>query len=160
MATPVSLADIITELEAADDGATSYFDRDGGRVVLVTDEARDVAESDALDAGVPRWQRESIALARLVLDDDGTRFVRLPGKRDIHEWQMMADFASSLADDDAAARLSRALHGRGAFRVFKDTAASLGLVDAWFSYRDERFRQLAIERCTSTGLEWHDDARP
>ena len=53
-----------------------------------------------------------------------------------------------------ASQLERALHGRGAFRMFKDTVHRLGLQDAWYAFRDRALREIAIDWCEANGIEW------
>jgi hypothetical protein len=67
---------------------------------------------------------------------------------------MMASFAATREDETVGRRLSRALHGAGAFRRFKDDVHALGVADQWYAYRDERYRALAMEWCEEHGIEW------
>ena len=69
---------------------------------------------------------------------------------EIHEWSIMERFAGSLEGAEQRGRLDRGLHGRGAFRCFKEALSDLGLRDAWFRFRDE-----ALEHIAATWLEDH-----
>jgi hypothetical protein len=47
-----------------------------------------------------------------------------------------------------------AIKGNGAFRRFKDVAASISLIDDWYEFRDSCYRSLAEEWCEDHDLEW------
>jgi hypothetical protein len=79
----------------------------------------------------PEWQRDSIEQARLVNADDGSRFVALPDRFEINEWEVMRDFALSVEDEAVSGALLDAIHGRGAFRFFKDRVRERGMADQW-----------------------------
>ena len=85
------------------------------------------------------------------LDEHG--FYRLPDQRDIDDYRTMEEFISTLSGS-AAARLSSAISGRGAFRRFKDTVHSLGLSDQWYEFEDSAHKRIAIRWCEENGLEW------
>ena len=70
------------------------------------------AEDEALAAQAPDWQREAIAMARLIDADAGTRFVPLPTRFDAHE-------PSRIGDPPAAGETVGAIIGaRGAADAF------------------------------------------
>src|SRR5207302_2796355 len=65
-------------------------------------------------------------------------------------YQWMVDFVDELvapADEHAAEKLSMALHGKGAFRRFKDTLHRLDeqWLQAWYQYRDKRLKAAVDE---------------
>jgi hypothetical protein len=61
------------------------------------------------------------------------------GSRDA--WHDMGDFIELVEDGELADRLERAIHGRGAFRHFKDVLAEHGdLLHVWFRFADDRKR--------------------
>jgi hypothetical protein len=58
---------------------------------------------------------------------------------------MMRGFCRDVESDRKREALLDSIQGRGAFRRFKDTAASLGLIESWYAYREKAFRELAVE---------------
>ncbi len=62
---------------------------------------------------------------------------------------MMESFAY-----DRDERLVNAIKGSGAFRRFKDMAEEIGLIDDWYEFRDNCYRERAKEWCESHGIEW------
>ena len=61
----------------------------------------------------------------------------LPDRFEINEWDMMRDFAGSVENEDHSETLLHAIHGKGAFRYFKDRVHDLALADAWHKFRDD-----------------------
>lgn len=47
---------------------------------------------------------------------------------------------------------TRQPHGRGAFRRFKDAAHRLGVIDAWYAYRDNVARKLMLDWARVHGI--------
>jgi Uncharacterised protein family (UPF0158) len=79
--------------------------------------------------------------------DDYVAIERIP----THEaYQWMVDFVDEMvapADEHAAEKLSIALHGKGAFRRFKDTLYRVDeqWLQAWYQWRDTRLKAAVEE---------------
>ena len=71
----------------------------------------------------------------------------------------MSDFCDSLPEGTVQEALYRAIEGRGAFRRFKDAILSLGVADDWYTYRDGRFKVIAIDWCKAHSLAYTDDTK-
>jgi hypothetical protein len=93
-------------------------------------------------ADLPQWQRDSILEVRRALES--ADLVPLPGKFDLHEWDLMRRFSDSQTEL-ARVDLLDAIHGRGAFRAFRRTLDVLDLRDEWFRFRKDAVRQFAID---------------
>ena len=85
------------------------------------------------------------------LDEHG--FFRLPTQYDRHDYRIMEDFVSSLSPETCS-RLSRVMHGQGAFRRFKDTVINMGLDNDWCKWRDDSYRKMAVEWCEEHEIEY------
>ena len=155
MSTQVQLDAIVEGMEMQSDEMHSYLHRPSGRVITISDEALEAAENDDDESVTP----EEMADARLILSADD-ECLELPDRFEIDEYHMMERFAYGLA---AAARDAtlRALHGRGAFRYFKDTVHQLGVAKAWSGFRDSSYREVARSWCEAHGIAYdssHSDA--
>ena len=64
----------------------------------------------------------------------------------------MQDFSGSVGSDGIRDDLLRAIHGAGAFRNFKDTVRRVGIESAWFAFRTNALRQIALARRKSDRL--------
>lgn len=71
----------------------------------------------------------------------------------------MRDFAVKRKNRDQSEKLLDAIHGRGAFRYFKDLIQEMGLADQWYSFRDDRYREIAMDWCEHQGLQVVADSR-
>jgi len=135
----------------------SLVDPETGEVVTISGDDRFVLdqEDEGEEVDIPEWQRESIAEIRKVLDSG--RAIALPGKFEIHEWDLMRRFSLSVEDPDESTELFNAIHGTGAFRLFRMTTDRLGLRDRWFEYRAEALREIARDWLETNGIEYAEE---
>ena len=154
--TPVKISDIVEGLEMQFDELTSFLDKETGHVETVSHEMLHRAEeADEDDSGedLPEWQRREYDIAKLIVPMSG-RFLRLPSKFDVHEWQIMADFASSVENDSLRDELLSAIHGRGAFRYFKDVLHRRGMKEQWYEFRTQALREIAVNWLEEHGVSY------
>lgn len=152
----VKLSAILELMDMPSEEMQAYLDKQTGEVILFSEEERLAAEEDDDPADYPDWQRKGIEQAKAVRadeDSDGDRFLPLPGRFDINEWDMMQDFATDQENESHAEMLLHAIHGKGAFRYFKDRIHELGLTDAWYKFRDGQYRQIALDWCEAHGID-------
>ncbi len=81
-------------------------------------------------------------------------YLELPSKYDIDEYNMMEDFIETIDDDRLYNQLYIAINGSGAFRRFKDTCINFDVIDDWYKFRDEKYKELAIEWCNDNNIEY------
>lgn len=141
MPIPVKLSEVVDEMSMSGDEISTYLNRVTGEMVTVTAEEKRAAEDPDEWDDLPGWERENMPGVKEALESED--YVILPGKFEIHEWSIMEDFAQSIEDEAASEELHTALHGRGAFRYFKDTIHRLGIEKDWYSFRDEAFKEIA-----------------
>jgi hypothetical protein len=156
MATKVSLIDVVDALEIASDEMSSFASKRTGQVVTLSHEAMHLAEEDSKE-DLPAWQEEELRLAREVLES--TDWLRLPRKFEVHEWEIMNRFGQSLSVPAQCEEVLDAIHGSGAFRVFKSTIRRLRLDDAWFAFRSSAFEEIARSWLSEHGFEIDDAGR-
>ena len=153
MPATVHLNDIIDALEMQLDESLSYLDLDAGQVVTVSEDLlRDAEEHGDEEPNVPDWQKDEWEIAKRIVSTD--RFRPLPTKFDVHEWEVMQDFSRSAGSDAIRDDLFRAIHGAGAFRNFKDTVRRLGIESAWFAFRTDALKRIALDWCEENQIVW------
>ena len=153
MVVTVSLKKVVDALDLPNDEWSAYVDVQTGEVVIISGEAADLAEADDLESeDIPEWQFEEIENARKVQDSD--RYVSLPDKFDVHEWDIMRKFSELRQDPLQRRELLEAIHGSGAFRFFKSTLHRLGIEKEWYDYRDSTFEEIAKEWLQQNGLAY------
>jgi len=137
----------------AEDSISSYLDVETGAVLTITEEEFELAEEQELeDEDLPDWQRETVTLARSIQEQEGKRYLALPGKFDIHEWAIMDRFSATLEDMQVRNDFRNGIHGAGAFRMFKHLLTEYNLWDAWNEFKQAELRQIAIDWCEEHGI--------
>jgi hypothetical protein len=82
----------------------------------------------------------------------------LPSKFDIHEWSIMNEFVCSVRDVVVREDLLRAIHGRGAFRAFKDLAIRHGLETDWYRFKADAITEIVTRWLEANSIECVQDA--
>jgi len=153
MAAEVKLDVIIEALELADDSLSSYLDLQTGEVFSITEEEFDLAEDlETVLEDLPNWQGEAVEHARSIQEQEGRRYIALPGKFDIHEWAIMDRFSATLKDTQVRNDFHRGIRGAGAFRLFKHLLTQYNLWDAWNRFKQVELRHMAIQWCEENGI--------
>ena len=131
--------------------------RKTGEVVSVSEDdlrtAEEVEEDEINE--LKDWEQVNIRLAIDVVENFED-YEELPTLFEINEYEMMENFSCSIQDNRKMDLLLNAIRGRGAFRRFKDKVHELGIEDKWYQYRDECYKQKAIEWCNDNDLEYEE----
>ena len=127
MAVIISLSEVIEAIELQTDESVSYLDPDSGEIVDVTDEMRSAVEEGELE-DMPGWMRDAVPRVREALESG--RCLALPSKFDVHEWAIMDQFSRGQENERVQEELLDAIHGAGAFRMFRSTIRRLGIEKA------------------------------
>jgi len=139
-----------------------YLDLETGKVVCVPVHMIEELEVDGEidEEDLPDWERDLVPLARAVAAED-VRYARVP-ESDSHEaYRLMQDFIGEVDDEEASRRLWRAIDGRGAFRVFRDTLQDYPeLRERWFAFEAERKREWAREWLEELGIRVEGQSGP
>ena len=152
MPVKVKLNEIVGALEMQYDERPSYVNLDTGEVHTIARELLDLDQRPGAEDVVPPSQKAELAVARSIAG--GGPFHRIPSNHDIHEWKIMEEFAHSMRSEALREDLLDAIHGAGAFRNFKREIKRHAMDDAWFQFRTDALRQIAIEWCEGLGLAW------
>ncbi|XID94896.1 UPF0158 family protein [Paenibacillaceae bacterium WGS1546] len=147
----VKLQDIIDGMDFQFDGMSTYLNLTNGEVISVSGDDIRIAEEDKPIDDLPDWQQDNIEAAIDVIENY-ENYKELPTKFDINEYSMMENFCYELKNHDQRDLLLDAINGRGAFRRFKDKVYQLGIEKDWFAFRDEQYKQVAIDWCDEHGI--------
>ena len=151
MSVTVSLSDVIEALMAQTDTSCAFVNRQTGEILTCNDEQISAAEAEA-DETAPQWLQPELPKIREALAGDP--WLPLPTKFDIHEWDMMRQFADEQRNEKVGRVLHAAIHGAGAFRCFRETLSHLGMEEQWYRFRDRQFEGIAKDWLTENGLEF------
>lgn len=152
----VKLRDIVDEMDVQSEEMTAYLDRRTGNVVMVTDEVLTALEDGEPPKALLDWEAEEVEAARRVVEDEHDNFVALPSQFDIHEYSIVEKFCYWVEDEEISRDLTGVIRGRGAFRRFKDRIQHYGIEDQWHKFRDEAFKEIAVEWCEVNRIPYED----
>jgi hypothetical protein len=155
MGATVELAKIVDALQMMFDEWRSYLNLETGEVEEVSTEMLSMAEETDEDEEpeLSDEDQDEFELATKIVSTPDS-FLALPDKDDIHEWSIMEKFAESVKSGKIREELLRALHGKGAYRRFKDAVARHDIQSDWYEFRDEALKQIAIEWCEDNNVTW------
>jgi hypothetical protein len=155
MPAAVLLTDIVNELEMQFDEQPSFLDLETGQVETLEQDllrkAETFEEGDS-EPSLPAWQKEQWEIAKRIVASK--RFLPLPSKFSVNDWEIMHDFARSIRSEKIREDLLEAIHGAGAFRHFKHMLRNHRLEPSWHAFRTEALKQIAIEWCEENDIQW------
>jgi hypothetical protein len=154
MPATVRLSDIVDALEMQFDESSSFLDRDTGQVEIVSHDLLRAAEEfgDDEEPELPDWQKQEWEVAKRIVSTDC--FLKLPTKFEVHEWAIMQEFSCSMESDRIREDLLYAICGAGAFLSFRATLRPHQIESAWFAFRAEALRQIALDWCEENDIVW------
>lgn len=155
MAPIIRLKDVIENMDAVGDEIKIFLNiRTGEFVTLSTEELGAAEEGEDIE-NFPEWQQAVIQQAEAVLFTSDYR--ELPTRFDIHEYKIMENFCYTVEDEALSRRLLNGIRGRGAFRYFKDVIYEFGIEQDWYQFREQAFKEIAIEWLQSNGIAYTDE---
>lgn len=140
----VPLRKIIDAVEMADDLWNQYFDIEKMEIVSVPSDISMNGEVDDDDE----------ELIEQIEQEWQIRYFGLPSKYDIHEYSIMEKFIWSLPESRVRDELEQCIKGRGAFRRFKDNLIRFNMLEDWFEYQNQAYREIAIRWCETNGFKY------
>jgi len=129
------LSEVIDALEFTNDEIEYYYNLDNGEIFM-----SNIGEFENLNEDE--------------LDELFEKSIMLPTRYDINEYEMMEDFAETIKDTRLQNQLYISLNGSGAFRRFRDTCINYDIIDDWYKFRDEKYKEVAINWCKDNNIEF------
>ena len=133
----VTLSKIIEGLEMVDNIVDCYYNQENDEIFL-----SNIGEYEELTEDE--------------IDELFERSIILPTQYEINEYQIMVDFIETIDNDKTKEELKRLIQGKGAFRRFKDYCFDLNIIQDWYKYKEQRFKEIAINWCKVNGLQYID----
>ena len=131
----VTLSKIIDGLEMVDDIVDCYYNPEKDEVFLSNiGEYGDLTEDEK--------------------DELFEESIILPTQYEINEYQMMVDFIDTIENLEIKNNLQKLIQGKGAFRRFKDYCFEMDIIQDWYKFRYERYKEIAIDWCKQNELEY------
>ena len=139
----MKMSALMEAIEMASDLGTYYYDFDKQECIYLSEDSWD-------------WDEEDKEIAELI-EMEWDRFIRLPGKYEIHEYRIMEDFIEELDNQRLQTELYRAIQGRGAFRRFKDKIRYEGIEQQWYDYQNNSYQEFALRWCKGNNIRCEID---
>ena len=150
----VKIDDVVEHLEFASDMNKSFLNKKTGAVHLIPAELERYGESDFDDDDfIPEWEKEIIPVIKDIKQNPDN-YIVMPDQFYINEYAIMERFCLSLEEETLRDKIYVAIKGSGAFQRFKNNINNYGIADDWYKYKDEAFREIAIEWCKENNLEY------
>lgn len=131
----VTLSKIIDGLEMVDDIVDCYYNPEKDEVFFSNiGEYGDLTEDE--------------------IDELFEESIILPTQYEINEYQMMVDFIDTIENLEIKNNLQKLIQGKGAFRRFKDYCFEMDIIQDWYKFRYERYKEIAIDWCKQNELEY------
>ncbi len=153
MSKPVKLNELINEMEMNFDEYTTFYHPKTGVFYSISDQAFAAVEGDESMTRLHNVEDDEIAIAGDIYENSSD-YIELPDRFEINEYAMLEGFSISVKDEKASRLLQIAIKGSGAFRRFKEMLSELDLVQEWYSFRDEQYKEKAIKWCQINELEY------
>jgi hypothetical protein len=134
----INLKDLAEQFEMVPEEQCFWFDRETKEVIFVNTFDPEMEDKKLLKT----------------IKKDPDRYVELPSKFEIHEWQVMADFVDEIEDDRLRKRFETAIHGRGAFRNFEGLTYENDMVQAWYAFKREAYKEKARQWCEDNDIAY------
>ncbi|MCK9166484.1 MAG: UPF0158 family protein [Acholeplasmatales bacterium] len=145
----IKIEKIVEAFNVITNDYSAYFNKETYQIVFLSDEYQMIASDDYDLTKFNDWEKEEINRAEEVLYTD--KYLSLPLKYDLHEYQIMKNFCLTLPD--FLINIFRdALSKKGAFSNFKFLINKHHLTEKWYQYKHNEFIRIAIEWCQSNGI--------
>ncbi|SDO28891.1 UPF0158 family protein [Halobacillus aidingensis] len=151
----VKLRKVADELEIIMEEYMAFFDRETYEVVRFPPGMYDDAEmGEPYEARID-WLEEDWEIANMVVQNK-ERFVELPSKWDIHDYEIIESFSYSIKDEQVRTQVLNAIRGRGAFRRFRKHIEYHGLLEDWYKYKSDWYAEIAREWCEENDIPYEE----
>ena len=131
----VSLEKIIEGLEMVDNIVDCYYNPEKDEILL-----SNIGEYEELTEDE--------------IDELFGKSIILPTQYEINEYKMMEDFIETIDNSEIRNNLQRLIQGKGAFRRFKDYCVEINIIQDWYDFKEQKYKEIAISWCKQNELEY------
>ena len=155
----VNLQKIVDELQMRFMDNTPYYNKITGEVLNVNDDDFRIVEDDDFENNLknyPEWQREHLKEVYILVYEDIDNYIALPNSFDIKDSDIMEDFIETISNENKRIQLENCMWQKGMYRKFKDKLWQIGLEEQYYTFYDEKLKEIAIEWCKDNNLEYEE----
>lgn len=88
------------------------------------------------------------------IDELFEKSIILPTQYEINEYQIMVDFIEIIENKEIKDNLQRLIQGKGAFRRFKDYCLEINIIQDWYDFKEQKYKEIAINWCKQNELKY------
>lgn len=155
MKATVLLSDIIEALESTSETIQFYLNVKTGEVLTMSEDELWSTQEDELEEDYSDWDDEFLNNPDALMDSE--EFLPLPDVYEIDELSMMENFCDTVEDQAVRSALRAGMTKQDAFENFKSAAQQYGLAENWEQFRENAYRDLAIEWCASNDIPFVEE---
>ena|SRR5690606_33295300 len=149
----VKLHDILDGMEMQSEEIIAYLNLETGEIVFVSDELLMMAEDREEFDHLPDWEQDEMKLA-IDIEENFEKYAQLPTSYDINDYDIMESFCYNVSDDNKRDTLLSVIKGKGAFGRFRDNVERFELIDEWYTYQEEKYKEIAVEFCEKHDVKY------
>ena len=148
----VMLEQVIEAIELTPEDWAACLIKETCKICIVPEELFGVIEGeDPSELSDSLLDDDILAEAKELAEND---YVELPEQREINEWEIMQRFSRSREQESARDELLNAIHGAGAFRLFRREIERLNMVDDWYRFREEELEEFVVDWLEANNIQW------
>jgi hypothetical protein len=156
----VSLAAILELVDMFSDLSCIYVNRMTGEAIILHEEelsmlegefVEDIPTEDEDGRPLPQWQQESMRRLQEIRENDD--WLQVATRQDVDEYSIMKRFAGR-ARPSVSKVLLDALHGKGAYRRFRDAVHRTGSQAEWEEFRSESIARQMRSVLDAEGVQY------
>lgn len=86
--------------------------------------------------------------------DEEERYFYLPSSYIFHDSEIIEEYIDGIENRKIQEELEDVFYGKGKYRRFKETLRKYRMEDDYYSFREEYFKNMAIEWCKKFNIEY------
>lgn len=149
----VKISDIIDAVDFDNDMSDSFLNTKTKEVCMFSHEEVQAAEDDEDLSNYSEWYREGVARAKDYVENQDD-YLPLPEQYDFNEYRIMEKFIARVVVPKQSEVLSESIHGKGAFRRFKNALERLELLEEWYKFRGQKLREFVEFWCVANNIDF------
>ena len=153
VAPAIGLRDVVMVMDVPH--GTAYLNRYTYELVTISESDLELPDWGDDDPEFREYQKRQVARARKVVKSED--FLKLPGRFEIRELDIMQSFCSTVENLALRDALLKALRGRDAFKAFSDMARERGVQVDWFKFREQALERVAADWLDANGIAYRRD---
>ncbi len=134
----IKLSEIIEALEDINMESSCYFNKETNKILWYSE-----------------YNEENSTYTDV--DEENDNIISMFNYFTKNDYTIMQDFIVTIKDISIKDELYRVTSGKGAFNRFRNVLEQNNIVDDWYKYRDDRYKDIAKEWCIVNNIKFEED---